>query len=67
MSRGRDSYITPVGFAREPRAEVRRWIGRFFLLLLVVLLGWLLWNRVINPQQDEPTFDRSQTELPAPV
>lgn len=51
----REEYIAPVGFAREPVAERRRWIGRIFLLVIVVALTWLLWNRVIHPSDSGPT------------
>jgi len=66
MSRARENYTPIVGFAREPAAEVRRWIGRLFLLLVIILLGFILLTRVINPREDEPAIT-NETELPAPV
>jgi hypothetical protein len=45
----REEYITPVGFAREPAKERRRWWGRIFLALLVAALVYVLFTRVINP------------------
>ena len=48
---------TPVGFAREPSKERRRWIGRIFLALLIAGLAYVLFTRVINPpnQVTNPT------------
>jgi hypothetical protein len=44
-----EEYITPVGFAREPAKERRRWWGRLFLAILVAGLVYVLFTRVINP------------------
>ena len=49
MTLPREEYITPVGFAREPAKERRRWWGRIFLALLVAALVYVLFTRVINP------------------
>jgi hypothetical protein len=50
----REEYVSPVGFAKEPSEERRRWIGRIFLIALVLFIGWLLVNRVINPPEENP-------------
>ena len=63
----REEYVSPVGFAKEPAEERRRWIGRFVLALLAVGLVWLLWFRVINPPEENPTLPtQQQQELPGP-
>ena len=68
MMLGREEYVPPVGFAREPARERRRWIGRVLLLALVAGLGWLLVNRVINPPEDQPFRTPGlENELPAPI
>ncbi|HVL32776.1 MAG TPA: hypothetical protein VM600_04260 [Actinomycetota bacterium] len=65
---GREDYVPPVGFASEPIAERRRWIGRFFLLLVIVGLGYIVVNRVINPQDDvQQRPPTTATRLPGPV
>lgn len=63
----REEYITPVGFAREPGDERRRWIGRFFLLLIVLGLGWLMYNRVIHPPDDTRPPPGVEQQLPDPI
>jgi hypothetical protein len=61
----REEYVTPVGFAKEPAEERRRWIGRIFLILLVGFLGWLVLARIISPPDDgNPTIPTEQ--LPGP-
>ncbi len=63
----REEYVPPVGFAKEPSEERRRWIGRFFLALVVLGLAWILIFRVINPAEDNPTLPTPQEqELPGP-
>jgi hypothetical protein len=60
----REEYITPVGFAREPAKERRRWIGRFLLALLIAGLAYILVNRVINPPAEQNTPAPTQSALP---
>lgn len=67
MIRDREEYTTPVGFAREPAAEVRRWIGRIMLGIVVLLLGYILLNNVVSPDDNEQPRNPLQSELPAPV
>lgn len=62
----RDDYTPPVGFAREPHAERRRWFGRILLFLLVGFIVWLLFYRVINPADTTQTPNTRRTELPGP-
>ncbi len=65
----REQYVSPVGFAKEPAEERRRWIGRIFLLALVVALAWLIWYGVITPPGgEEPglTPQNEQPVLPGP-
>ncbi|MGH2728496.1 MAG: hypothetical protein ACRDKS_16120 [Actinomycetota bacterium] len=63
----REEYVAPVGFAKEPSEERRRWIGRFFLALVVAGLAWILYFRVINPPEENPTLPTQQeVELPGP-
>ena len=62
----REEYVSPVGFAKEPAEERRRWIGRIFLVLLIAFLGWIVWARIVNPTGEEPTIPTEQQELPAP-
>jgi len=66
MPRDREDYIAPVGFAREPAVEVRRWIGRILLGLVIVLLGYILLNNVLSPEDTQPQRT-VQTELPGPI
>lgn len=61
----REEYVSPVGFAKEPAEERRRWIGRIFLVLLLAFLGWIVWARIVNPQ-DEGNSRLPAPELPAP-
>ncbi len=65
MDRRREEYVTPVGFAREPAKERRRWIGRFFLGLLVIGLILLVWTRVIQPPEDSNSPIQRESVLPA--
>lgn len=66
-----EDYVPPVGFAREPREERRRWFGRFLTALFVVFILWLGWSRVINPPEDNPVIPRNpnppvvETSLPS--
>ena len=63
----REEYVSPVGFAKEPAEERRRWVGRIFLIALVLFIGWLLVNRVLNPPADDPGIGTQieQTTIPA--
>jgi hypothetical protein len=63
MALSREEYITPVGFAREPAKERRRWIGRFLLALLVAGLLFILFNRVISPPSTESPAPATQSSL----
>ena len=60
----REEYVSPVGFAKEPSEERRRWIGRIFLIALVLFIGWLLVNRVINPPEENPTLPQIEETVP---
>ena len=64
----REDYTRPVGHAREPITERRRWVARIGLLALMILLGWLLYFRVLNPPEDNlgPTTPTEST-LPGPL
>lgn len=66
MQRDREDYLAPVGFAREPDVETKRWIGRIVLLLVVLLLIFILVDNVVFPQ-DQPTPQPVEATLPAPV
>ena len=64
----REEYVSPVGFAKEPSEERKRWIGRIFLIALVLFIVWLLVNRVINPPNEgDPTLEpQIEQTLPGP-
>ena len=63
----REEYVSPVGFAKEPYEERRRWIGRILLFALVVFIGWLLIYRVFNPfDQGNPGLGPTQQETILP-
>lgn len=64
----REEYVSPVGFAKEPSEERRRWIGRILLLVLLVFVAWLLIYRVLDPfDQGNPRLpQQQQTVLPGP-
>ncbi|MFA5891400.1 MAG: hypothetical protein WDA27_10720 [Actinomycetota bacterium] len=64
MTPGREQYLGPVGIAREPAGERRRWIGRIALAGFVLLISWLLVNRVIHPPADEPSRAGIESTLP---
>ncbi|HEX9712225.1 MAG TPA: hypothetical protein VGB52_06695 [Actinomycetota bacterium] len=64
----REGFIAPVGFAREPAVEVRRWIGRFLMAVLLVLLAFIVVNNVIYPSDDVPRrTDTTEGPLPGPI
>lgn len=52
MDRQREDYVPPVGFAREPAKERWRWIGRVLLAAFMVLILWVVVNRVLKPPTD---------------
>jgi hypothetical protein len=61
----REEHVSPVGFAKEPSEERRRWIGRIFLVALIAFLGWIVWARILNPvEEGNPRLPAP--ELPAP-
>jgi len=64
----REEYVSPVGFAKEPSEERRRWIGRIFLVILLAFVVWLLLYRVFSPfDEGNPSLNQQQqTVLPAP-
>jgi hypothetical protein len=65
----REEYVSPVGFAKEPSEERRRWIGRILLVALLAFVVWLLLYRVLNPfDQGNPGIptQQNQTVLPGP-
>ena len=63
----REEYVAPVWFAREPAVEVRRWIGRILLAVLVVLLAFIVVNNVISPPNETPRQNTTQDPLPGPI
>jgi hypothetical protein len=63
----REEYLPPPGFAKEPAEERRRWIGRILLAALLVFIGWLALERVINPPEDSPgPTQQEEPILPGP-
>ena len=64
----REEYLSPVGFAKEPAEERRRWIGRILLAALLFFIVWLLFQRVINPPEDPrlPVPQQEEPILPGP-
>ncbi|MFN2614373.1 MAG: hypothetical protein ABR552_06070 [Actinomycetota bacterium] len=66
MASARDDYIRPVGFATEPHLQRQRWVGRIFLVLLVIFIGWLLVYRVVSPSDNGNTPSNQRSTLPAP-
>lgn len=64
----REDYFGPVGFAREPAEERKRWIARLILAIFLVFIGWLFWNRVVNTQGTNTITPRpTQSSLPGPL
>jgi hypothetical protein len=66
----REEHVSPVGFAKEPSEERRRWIGRIFLILLVAFVAWLFLYRVLNPADDgnpvlNPGGQQQETLIPS--
>lgn len=61
-----DDYIAPVGFAREPRIERRRWVNRIFLFLFVAAIAWMLISRVVSPPDDSNQPKSTTSQLPGP-
>jgi hypothetical protein len=59
-----EEYTTPVGFAREPAKERKRWIGRIFLALLVAGLAYVLFTRVISPPTTVTNPQPTTSQLP---
>lgn len=64
----RDEYFGPVGFAKEPAEERKRWFGRILTLIFVILIGLLFYYRVYQaPTGTNPSVPSNvQTELPGP-
>lgn len=67
----REDYTHPVGFAREPSEERRRWFGRILTAGFILFIAWLAWARVFNPPSDTPQVpsqppQQQQQSLPAP-
>ena len=60
-----EDYVPPVGFATEPTDERRRWIGRIVLVFFVIILMWVLVNRVVSPE-DTQAPEPGTTEVPLP-
>jgi hypothetical protein len=65
----REEHVSPVGFAKEPSEERRRWFGRILLAVLVVFVVWLLVYRVFSPGDDgnpvlNPGPQQQETILP---
>jgi hypothetical protein len=64
----REEHVSPVGFAKEPSEERRRWFGRILLVILVLFVMWLVVYRVISPSDDgNPVLNpgqQQQTILP---
>lgn len=65
MAPNREDFVTPVGFATEPARERRRWIGRIFLALVLIALGYLLINRVFKAPDDGPSPTSFESTLPS--
>ncbi len=64
----REEYVPPVGFAKEPSEERKRWIGRILLGLLLAFIVWLFVTRVINPPEEIQRLPTPQeSQLPGPV
>lgn len=61
-----DDYIPPVGFAREPRVERRRWVNRIFLFLFIAAISWMLVSRVVSPPDDSRSPGPTTSQLPGP-
>jgi hypothetical protein len=63
----REEFTSPVGFAKEPSEERRRWVGRVLLIALVIFVGWLFVYRVLNPADESPVLPQQTQEsfLPA--
>lgn len=61
-----DDTIPPVGFAREPRDERRRWVNRIVLFLFVAAISWMLVSRVVNPPDDSRSPAPTTSQLPGP-
>jgi len=61
----REDYNSPVGFAKEPVEERKRWLGRILTLIFAILVGLLAYFRVFHPPSDQPTVpSTTQSELP---
>ena len=59
----REEHVSPVGFAKEPSEERRRWFGRILLGLLLVFVIWLLVYRVFSPSDDgNPVLNSPQQQ-----
>ncbi len=64
----REEYFGPVGFAKEPAEERKRWVGRIFTLALIVFLLWMFFTKVVRPPTDNPGLNTPpvQETLPGP-
>ena len=61
---GKNDYVAPVGFAKEPRERRWLWIRRISLLIFVAFLSILLYVGVINPEdRDNPSPVPTQSFL----
>jgi hypothetical protein len=62
----REEYFGPVGFAKEPAEERKRWFGRILTLLFVIAIVLLFYYRVLTPPSTDNPQVPTQTELPGP-
>jgi hypothetical protein len=62
----REEYFGPVGFAKEPAEERKRWFGRILTLLFIVAIVLLFYYRVLTPPSSDSPQIPTQTELPGP-
>lgn len=61
-----EDYLSPVGFAREPRTERARWFRRIALFVFVLFIAWMIKDRVLGPPEDTRSPVPATSQLPGP-
>ena len=62
-----EEYIPPVGFAREPTEDRKRWVLRIVTGILIIAISWILIYRVIRTDTSPVPSGPGPSQLPGPL